>query len=66
MSFPMSTLTWDCIKLQNLIETSSISEAEKNDLIDRHLTTLHDSGTLTFPEFDFGTVDSFQAMHRNL
>ena len=50
----MSTLTWDCINLQNLIENPSTSEAEKDELIDKHLTSMKECEPLYFPEFDPG------------
>lgn len=55
MSFTMSNLTWDSIKLQSFIENPDISEIEKNDLIDKHLTSLNEIDPLYFPEFDSGT-----------
>ena len=54
MSF-ISTLTWSCIELQNVVEDPNVKEEEKKDFILKHLNSLEeDSRRDVFPEFESG------------
>jgi thiol-disulfide isomerase/thioredoxin len=58
MSF-ISTLTWSCIELQNLVENPNVKEEEKKDMILKHLNSMdEDNSRDVFPEFESG-VSSF-------
>ena len=53
MSFT-SNLTWSSIEIQNVIENPDVSEAEKDAVVLKHLSSLEECNREVFPEFESG------------
>ena len=53
MSF-ISNLTWSCIEIQSVIENPDVSEAEKDAVVLKHLSSLEECNREVFPEFESG------------
>lgn len=50
----VTTLTWSCIQLQSFLENNDVSEEEKNDLVQKHLSSVEELTREPFPDFEAG------------